>query len=117
MKTSSAIKLAAAIGLVTMAALVSGCGAKSSAPRAGGASARPASLQGVAEKYREYAIAECDSLVKGTRAFAAAITAGDQERLAAADALNEYISHVGSAVFAIFPGARAGGYIGETLLH
>jgi deferrochelatase/peroxidase EfeB len=40
-----------------------------------------------------------------------------QERLAATDALNEYISHVGSAIFAIFPGAKAGGYVGETLLH
>jgi len=40
-----------------------------------------------------------------------------QERLAASDALNEYIAHVGSAIFAIFPGAKAGGYVGETLLH
>ncbi len=39
-----------------------------------------------------------------------------QERLASADALNEYIAHVGSAIFACFPGARKGGYIGETLL-
>jgi len=31
------------------------------------------------------------------------------------DALNEYIKHVGSAVFAVPPGAREGGYVGETL--
>jgi len=39
-----------------------------------------------------------------------------QERLAKQDKLNEYIVHVGSAVFACFPGAREGGYIGEGLL-
>jgi len=38
-----------------------------------------------------------------------------QQRLAANDKLNEYIVHVGSAVFACLPGTRAGGYIGETL--
>jgi len=40
-----------------------------------------------------------------------------QERLAKSDALNEYIAHVGSAIFACFPGTRKGGYIGETLLN
>lgn len=39
-----------------------------------------------------------------------------QRRLGSSDALNEYIKHVGSAVFAIPPGARPGGYVGETLL-
>jgi deferrochelatase/peroxidase EfeB len=39
-----------------------------------------------------------------------------QRRLGSNDALNEYIKHVGSAVFAIPPGARRGGYVGETLL-
>ncbi|HVY77257.1 MAG TPA: iron uptake transporter deferrochelatase/peroxidase subunit [Solirubrobacterales bacterium] len=39
-----------------------------------------------------------------------------QRRLGSADALNEYIKHVGSAVFAVPPGARRGGYVGETLL-
>ena len=40
-----------------------------------------------------------------------------QQRLAAQDHLGEYITHVGSAVFAIPPGVRgAGGYVGETLL-
>jgi deferrochelatase/peroxidase EfeB len=39
-----------------------------------------------------------------------------QRRLGANDALNEYIKHVGSAVFAVPPGAREGGYVGETLL-
>ncbi|MDK8180554.1 iron uptake transporter deferrochelatase/peroxidase subunit [Paenibacillus sp. UMB4589-SE434] len=39
-----------------------------------------------------------------------------QKKLAATDKLNEYIVHVGSATFACFPGAREGGYIGETLL-
>lgn len=38
-----------------------------------------------------------------------------QQRLAA-DKLNEYIVHNGSAVFACFPGIREGGYIGDTLL-
>jgi deferrochelatase/peroxidase EfeB len=39
-----------------------------------------------------------------------------QRRLGSIDALNEYIKHVGSAVFAIPPGAKPGGYVGETLL-
>jgi len=39
-----------------------------------------------------------------------------QRRLGSIDALNEYIKHVGSAVFAVPPGARPGGYVGETLL-
>jgi deferrochelatase/peroxidase EfeB len=39
-----------------------------------------------------------------------------QRRLGSNDALNEYISHVGSAIFAVPPGARQGGYVGETLL-
>ncbi|WP_028778409.1 iron uptake transporter deferrochelatase/peroxidase subunit [Shimazuella kribbensis] len=38
-----------------------------------------------------------------------------QTRLANSDRLNEYIVHVGSAVFACFPGAKKGGYIGGTL--
>jgi deferrochelatase/peroxidase EfeB len=39
-----------------------------------------------------------------------------QRRLGSLDALNEYIKHVGSALFAVPPGARSGGYVGETLL-
>ncbi|MBS1879649.1 MAG: deferrochelatase/peroxidase EfeB [Actinobacteria bacterium] len=39
-----------------------------------------------------------------------------QRRLGQFDALNEYIKHVGSAVFAVPPGARPGGYVGESLL-
>lgn len=39
-----------------------------------------------------------------------------QRRLGGSDALNEYIKHVGSAVFAVPPGAKPGGYVGETLL-
>ena len=39
-----------------------------------------------------------------------------QRRLGSSDALNEYIKHVGSAVFAVPPGSRRGGYVGETLL-
>jgi deferrochelatase/peroxidase EfeB len=39
-----------------------------------------------------------------------------QRRLGSSDALNEYIKHVSSAVFAVPPGARRGGYVGETLL-
>jgi deferrochelatase/peroxidase EfeB len=38
------------------------------------------------------------------------------QRHLATDALNEYIEHVGSAVFAVPPGVRAGGYWGDTLL-
>src|SRR6185312_1954470 len=38
-----------------------------------------------------------------------------QRRLAESDALNEYISHTGSAIFACPPGVRPGGWIGETL--
>jgi deferrochelatase/peroxidase EfeB len=39
-----------------------------------------------------------------------------QRRLGSVDALNEYIKHVGSALFAVPPGARPGGYVGEQLL-
>jgi deferrochelatase/peroxidase EfeB len=39
-----------------------------------------------------------------------------QRRLAATDALNEYIRHTGSAIFACPPGVDAGGYLGSTLL-
>ncbi len=39
-----------------------------------------------------------------------------QRRLGQFDALNEYIKHVGSAVFAVPPGTRPGGYVGEGLL-
>jgi deferrochelatase/peroxidase EfeB len=39
-----------------------------------------------------------------------------QRRLAAQDALREYIVHTGSAVFAIPPGARPGGFVGDGLV-
>jgi dye decolorizing peroxidase len=39
-----------------------------------------------------------------------------QQRLADLDLLNEWTTPVGSAVFAVPPGCRKGGYIGETLL-
>jgi deferrochelatase/peroxidase EfeB len=39
-----------------------------------------------------------------------------QRRLGSMDALNEYIKHVGSALFAVPPGASPGGYVGEALL-
>jgi deferrochelatase/peroxidase EfeB len=39
-----------------------------------------------------------------------------QRRLGGMDALNEYIKHTGSAVFAVPPGVRRGGYVGEGLL-
>ena len=39
-----------------------------------------------------------------------------QRRLGSTDALNEYIKHVGSGVWAIPPGARRGGWVGETVL-
>jgi deferrochelatase/peroxidase EfeB len=38
-----------------------------------------------------------------------------QRRLAGSDALNEYILHTGSALFACPPGVREGGYVGEAL--
>ncbi len=38
-----------------------------------------------------------------------------QTRLAGSDALNEYIVHVGSGLFAVPPGIVEGGYIGQTL--
>lgn len=39
-----------------------------------------------------------------------------QRRLGSMDALNEYIKHVGSALFAVPPGASPGGYVGESLI-
>ena len=39
-----------------------------------------------------------------------------QRRLGSFDALDEYIKHVGSALFALPPGAEPGGYVGEALL-
>ena len=38
-----------------------------------------------------------------------------QRRLGRADALNEYIAHNGSALFAVPPGTRSGGFVGEGL--
>ncbi|MCB0948938.1 MAG: Dyp-type peroxidase [Mycobacterium sp.] len=40
-----------------------------------------------------------------------------QQRLASADALNQWVTTIGSAVFAILPGAPAGGYLGQPLLE
>jgi deferrochelatase/peroxidase EfeB len=40
-----------------------------------------------------------------------------QRRLGSSDALNEYIEHTSSAVFAVPPGARPGGYVGEGLFR
>jgi len=37
------------------------------------------------------------------------------QRALATDLLNEYIKHVGSGIWAVPPGARPGGYVGETL--
>jgi deferrochelatase/peroxidase EfeB len=39
-----------------------------------------------------------------------------QRQLGSRDALNEYIKHVGSGVWAIPPGAQRGGWVGQTLL-
>jgi deferrochelatase/peroxidase EfeB len=39
-----------------------------------------------------------------------------QGRLGGSDALNEYVKHTGSAVFAVRPGVRPGGYVGGGLL-
>jgi deferrochelatase/peroxidase EfeB len=38
-----------------------------------------------------------------------------QERLGQEDALNEYIRHTGSGLFACPPGTRPGGYVGASL--
>jgi deferrochelatase/peroxidase EfeB len=38
-----------------------------------------------------------------------------QRRLAGSDALNEYLRHTGSALFAILPGVRTGGVLGQGL--
>ncbi|TFV57780.1 Dyp-type peroxidase [Mycobacterium sp. PS03-16] len=40
-----------------------------------------------------------------------------QQRLSDADALNEWITPVGSAVFAILPGVPEGGYLGQSLFE
>jgi deferrochelatase/peroxidase EfeB len=40
-----------------------------------------------------------------------------QNRLGSHDALNEYIKHVGSGLWAVPPGVKPGGYVGETLLR
>ncbi len=39
-----------------------------------------------------------------------------QRRLAEHDLLGEYLVHTGSALFAVPPGCRAGGYVGDTLI-
>ena len=38
-----------------------------------------------------------------------------QTRLGSSDLLNEYISHIGSAIFAVPPAPRSGEYVGEAL--
>lgn len=38
-----------------------------------------------------------------------------QRRLGAQDALTEYVQHTGSGLFAVLPGARPGGFVGERL--
>jgi deferrochelatase/peroxidase EfeB len=38
-----------------------------------------------------------------------------QTRLARDDGLREYLRHTGSGLFAVPPGVRAGGYLGDTL--
>jgi deferrochelatase/peroxidase EfeB len=38
------------------------------------------------------------------------------QRALGTDLLNDYIRHIGSAIFAVPPGASAGGFVGETLL-
>jgi deferrochelatase/peroxidase EfeB len=39
-----------------------------------------------------------------------------QQNLARSDAMNEYVQHVGSAIFACPPGVKPGGYWGDALL-
>ena len=50
------------------------------------------------------------------QADAAAAFVPVQRRLAARDAMNEWVTHVGSAVFAMPPGAPEGEYVGQGLL-
>ena len=38
-----------------------------------------------------------------------------QSRLSIGDGMHEYLKHTGSALFAVPPGARRGGYVGEPL--
>jgi deferrochelatase/peroxidase EfeB len=38
-----------------------------------------------------------------------------QTKLGSVDRLNEYIKHIGSAVFAVPPGPRTGSYVGAGL--
>lgn len=40
-----------------------------------------------------------------------------QTSLGAMDKMNEYVTHIGSGLFAIFPGVKEGGYIGQELLE
>ena len=40
-----------------------------------------------------------------------------QRRLGSNDALNEYIKHTSSAVFAVPPGVRPGGYVAQGLFE
>jgi len=40
-----------------------------------------------------------------------------QRQLAGSDALNKFVSHIGSAIFACPPGARPGGFVGEGLVQ
>jgi deferrochelatase/peroxidase EfeB len=40
-----------------------------------------------------------------------------QNRLGAHDALNEYIKHVGSGLWAVPGGIRPGGYVGQALFE
>ena len=40
-----------------------------------------------------------------------------QRRLAGKDLLNTWITHIGSAVYAIAPGVDEGHYLGQTLLE
>lgn len=40
-----------------------------------------------------------------------------QQSLGNEDKMNEYVTHIGSGLFAILPGVEAGGYLGETLFN
>lgn len=40
-----------------------------------------------------------------------------QQNLGNEDKMNEYITHIGSGLFAILPGVEVGGYLGETLFN
>jgi hypothetical protein len=63
-----------------------------------------------------FLLAACGAGSTSDEAAAGSPGSASHTRLARHDALDEYISHTGSAVFACPPGAKTGGYVGSGLL-